>query len=305
MTNEELVKRIQDGNSHADNMQWLYEKNLPLIKKMIMPYAAYESMEDLLQESFFGLAEAVRRYEDSRNVRFMTFAQYWIMAAVRGYLVKCGSTVRLPFNIRQSLTRYSRAAERIRREHGREPCLAEIASFAGIPEKEVRKLKAYAQGVASLDTPIAEDESMTLTDTLQGDSDPENEAIAKLYDEHAKSELWGIVEHYTSERENEIIKEIFLHEKTMAAVAREQGVTLGRIREIKEKGLRKLKAGKARRELLEMFEVAGAALYRGGLTNYRQHNFVSVVEHIATRELEAEERYNRILAEIEEMRIRH
>lgn len=304
VNNETLVARIQNDYSVTD-MELLYERNLPLIKSIIKPYAAYEPMEDLLQEAFFGLWTAVQHYESSKEVQFMTYAQYWILAAVREYLAKCGSTVRLPVHIRQKLTRCSRAADQIRREYGREPCLAEIASFTGIPEKTVRQLKAYARGVDSLDIPIAEDKSLTLSDTLQGDSDPENESIAKLYDEHAKSELWGIVEHYTSERENEIIKEIFLHEKTMAAVAREQGIGIERVRQLKEKGLRRLKSGKARRELLEKFEVAETMLYRGGLTGYKRHGFTSIVEHMATKELEAEERYNQILAEIEEMRVRH
>lgn len=302
--NETLVARIQNDYSVTD-MRLLYERNLPLIKKLLKPYVAYEPIEDLLQEAFFGLWTAVRRYESSKEVQFMTYAQYWILAAVRKYLELCGSTVRLPSHIRQGLTRCSRAADQIRREYGREPCLAEIASFTGIPEKRVLQLKAYARGVDSLDTPIAEDGSLTLSDTLQGDSDPENESIDKLYDEHSKSELWGIVERYTTIRESDIIKEIFLHGKTMAAVAREQGVTLGRIREIKEKGLRKLKSGKARRELLEKFEVAETMLYRGGMSNYRQHDFVSIVERVATRELEIEERYRQILAEIEERGIRH
>jgi len=286
-------------------MQWLYEKNLPLIKSIIKPYAAFECEADLLQESYFGLWEAVQHYETSKNAQFMTYARFWILFSVRRYLEKCGSTVRLPSYIRQKLTNCSKAADQIRQRHGREPCIAEIASFTGIPEKIVRQLKAYARGVDSLDTPIAEDGSLTLTDTLQGDSDPENEAIDKIYDEHAKCELWCIVERYTTERENDIIREIFINKKTMAAVAREQGIGIERVRQLKEKGLRRLRTSKARWELLEKFEVAGAALYRGGLSNYRQHDFVSVVERVATRELEIEERYRKILAEIEEMRVRH
>ncbi len=297
--NETLVERIRGGYSVSENMQLLYENNLPLIKRIIRLYTAYEPMEDLLQEAFFGLWTAVQRYESSKEVQFMTYAQYWILSAVRRYIRKCGSTVRLPNHIRQRLTRCSRAAEQIRRSYGQEPCLAEIASFTGIPEKEVQKIKVYAQGVDSLDTPIAEDGSLTLSDKLQGDSDPENEAIDKIYKEHSKSELWGIVERYTTEGENEIIREIFINEKTMAAVAREQGIGIERVRQLKEKALRKLKAGKARRELLEKFEVAETMLYRGGLTSYRRHDFVSVVERAATRKLEIEERYRQILAEIE------
>lgn len=178
--NETLVERIRGGYSVSDNMQLLYENNLLLIKKFVKPYAAYEPMDDLLQEAFFGLWTAVQRYESSKEVQFMTYATYWILAAVRKYLAKCGSTVRLPGHVRQKLTRCSGAAEQIRREYGREPCLAEIASFTGIPEKEVQKIKVYAQGVDSLDTPIAEDGSLTLSDKLQGDSDPENEAIENI-----------------------------------------------------------------------------------------------------------------------------
>ena len=63
MTNEQIVEEIRNGYSATDNMQLLYEKNLPLIKKFIKPYTAYENQEDLLQESYFGLWEAVKRYE--------------------------------------------------------------------------------------------------------------------------------------------------------------------------------------------------------------------------------------------------
>ena len=101
MTNEQIVSEIRNGYSVTDYMQLLYESNLPLIKKFIKPYAAYEPMEDLLQESYFGLWEAVQHYETSANVRFMTYAEYWIRQSVQRYLEKCGSTVRIPSHTRQ------------------------------------------------------------------------------------------------------------------------------------------------------------------------------------------------------------
>ena len=87
----------------------------------------------------------------------------------------------------------------------------------------------------------------------------------------------------------------------MAQVAREQGLSFDRIRQIKESGLRRLRIGKAKRELLEKFDIAEAGLFRGGLNNYREHDFVSIVEHTAIKRIEAEERYKQHLAEIEEM----
>ena len=91
----------------------------------------------------------------------------------------------------------------------------------------------------------------------------------------------------------------------MSQIARESGVSLDRIRQIKEKGLRRLRIGKAKRELLEKFYIAEAGLYRGGLNNYQEHNFTSIVEHLAIKRLDAEGRYKQHLAEIEEMHQRH
>ena len=301
MSNEEIVSEIRAGRSVSENMQDLYERNLPLIKKTIKPFAAYEPMEDCLQEACFGLWEAVQHYETSKNVRFMTFAQYWIKQSVQRYLENCGSTVRIPTHARAKMSRIRKATSQLRQEQGKEPTVAEIAALLGVSVEEVQEIQGYMQSVVSLDTPIAEDNSLTLADTLRADLSLENDTVDKIYSGHSKNELWGIVERYTATRENDIIKEIFLHNKTMSAVAREQGVTIDRIRQIKEKGLRRLRMGKAKRELLEKFDIAEAGLFQGGLNNYKEHNFTSIVEHLAEKRLEAETRYKRHLAEIEEM----
>ena len=75
MSNEEIVSEIRAGRSVSENMEILYTRNLPLIKKFIKPYTAYECEADLLQESYFGLWEAVQHYETSKNVRFMSYAE--------------------------------------------------------------------------------------------------------------------------------------------------------------------------------------------------------------------------------------
>lgn len=301
MSNEEIVFEIKNGISATDNMQLLYESNLPLIKKIIRQYAAYEPMEDLLQESYFGLWEAVQHYETSKNVRFMTYAEYWIRQSVQRYLEKCGSTVRIPSHTRQKITRLRRAISQLRQEQGKEPTNTEIAALLGVSVEEVQEIQSYMQGVASLDTPLADDNSLTLADTLQTGFSLENDTIDKIYTEYSKNELWGIVGRFTRIRENEVIKEYFINRKTMSQIARESGVSLDRIRQIKEKGLRRLRMGKARRELLEKFDIAEAGLFRGGLTSYKEHNFTSIVEHLAEKRLEAQEHYQKHLREIEDM----
>ncbi|MBD5521416.1 MAG: hypothetical protein HDR03_09390 [Lachnospiraceae bacterium] len=169
----------------------------------------------------------------------------------------------------------------------------------GVSVEEVGKIKSYMQGVASLDSPLSDDNSLTLSDTLQAPNSLENDIVDKIYSEHSENELWAIMECYTAERESKIIKEYFINQKTMSQIARESGVSLGRIRQIKEKGLRKLRIGKARRELLEKFDIAYGALYRGGLNNYKEHDFISIVEHIAINRIEAEKCYKQHIEEIE------
>lgn len=95
-----------------------------------------------------------------------------------------------------------------------------------------------------------------------------------MYAEHSKSQLWCIVERYTSDRENSIIKEIFINNRTMAAVAREQGITIDRIRQIKEKGLRRLRTDKAKRELLEKFDIVEAGAYRNSMNKFNEHGLL-------------------------------
>ncbi len=291
MTNEQIVSEIRNGYSVTDYMQLLYESNLPLIKKFIKPYTTYEPMEDLLQESYFGLWEAVQHYESSANVRFMTYAEYWIKQSVQRYLEKCGSMVRIPSHTRQRIGRYKKTVQELEQELGRVPTDNEIADKMRISVGLLPELRIQMQGIASLDTPLADDNSLTLSDTIQADFSLEDETIGKMYAEHSKSQLWGIVERFTSNRENSIIKEIFINNRTMAAVARELGITIDRIRQIKEKGLRRLRIGRAKRELLEKFDIVESGIYRNSMNKFNEQGFTSTVEYITLRRAELQAEY--------------
>ena len=291
MTNEQIVSEIRNGYSVTDYMQLLYESNLPLIKIFIKPYAAYEPMEDLLQESYFGLWEAVQHYETSENVRFMTYAEYWVKQSVQRYLEKCGSTVRIPSHTRQRIGRYKKTVQELEQELGRVPTDNEIADKMRISVGLLPELRIQMQGIASLDTPLADDNSLTLSDTIQADFSLEDETIGKMCAEHSKSQLWGIVERFTSNRENSIIKEIFINNRTMAAVARELGITIDRIRQIKEKGLRRLRIGRAKRELLEKFDIVESGIYRNSMNKFNEQGFTSTVEYITLRRAELQAEY--------------
>ena len=140
MTNEQIIEKIRNGYSVTENMQLLYESNLPLIKLLIKPYAAYENAEDLLQEAYFGLWEAVQHYEISENVLFMTYARYWIKQSVQHYIEKCGSLVRIPSRVRQNMIRYNKTVQKLIQDHGRIPTDKEIADSMQISISEFEYL---------------------------------------------------------------------------------------------------------------------------------------------------------------------
>lgn len=293
MTNEQIVEKIRNGYSITDNMQQLYENNLPLIKRIIKPYTAYESIEDLLQEAYFGLWEAVQHYEISENVLFMTYAGYWIRQSVQRYIEKCGSVVKIPANTRKKISRYNKTVETLLQEKNRIPTDKEIADRMMISQSQIADLKCYSQGIVSLDVPINEDEDSSLMNNVKSDFNLENSTIEEMYKEHIKNRLWGIVERYTAERENHIIQEYFLHNKSMPQIAKEEHLTVQRIREIKENGLRKLRIGKAKKTLIAEFEIVDCGMFRNSVNKYNEHHFTSTVEHIALRRVELQEEYER------------
>ena len=291
MTNEEIVSAIRNGYSVTDHMQLLYENNLPLIKKFIKPYTAYECADDLLQEAYFGLWKAVQHYETSKNVLFMSYAEYWIKQSLQRYMEKCGSIMRISSYSRQRIGRYRKAVQELEQELGREPTTKEIADKMCISEELPPELQIQTQRVLSLDTTISDDSDLTLSDTLQADLSIENDVIEELYKEHSKSELWGIVEHFTDVRENDIIKKIFIENQTISAIAGQQGISFYRVWQIKENGLRKLRIGKAKRELIEKFEIVEAGAYKNSMNKFNEHGFTSTVEYIAIRKAELQAEY--------------
>lgn len=290
ISNEILVSRIRKGQSVSVNLQLLYENNLAFIKSIVKPYAVHEPLEDLMQEAFIGLWNAVNHYETAENVKFMTtYAPYWIKQSVFRYLQKCGSVIKYPSHTRQKMTQYRKTFERLEQEYGRTPTNEELATAMKTDIVAVLELKIYTQEIASLDAPLTADNSICLSDTLQGGSNPENDVIDKIYDEHSKNELWGIVEHFTHERENRAIREYYINNKSLRQIAQEYGLSPEAVRDAKEKGLRRLRIGKAKRLLLDKFDIVDSKIYRNNFNKFNEHG--STVEYIAIRRAEIQAEY--------------
>lgn len=290
MSNEEIVKQIRNGYNVMDNMQELYENNLPLIKKFIKPYTYYEPEEDLLQETFFGLYEAVQRYESSENVLFMTYAWYWIKQSIWRYMENSGSILRIPNAYRQKIIRYKKTVQELEQTHGHTPTDEEVADCSLLPLSEIQKIRSYMQDIVSLDAPIKSDEELTLSDTISDDFSLEDDTVDKIFNEYQKRELWCIVERFTDAQQGQVIREYYREGKTLSQIARESNISVQQIKQHKEAGLRQLRMSKALKEIGEKFEIVEASAYRSGFNRFKEHGD-SIVEHIALRRTELEQRY--------------
>ena len=106
MTNEQLVAQIQGGLDVKENMQQLYLQNKGMIYRMVKKYRNIDKMtdiDDLMQQAYLGLVEAVDRYEPEKGVLFLSYATYWIVQSVKRYLEQCGRVMYLPAHTQEKV----------------------------------------------------------------------------------------------------------------------------------------------------------------------------------------------------------
>lgn len=295
MTNEQIVQEIQNGFSVTVNMELLYANNLPLIKKFIKPYVNYDAEEDLLQEAYFGLVDAVQHYKAEEGVLFMTYARYWVCQRVQRYIEEYCSVIRIPSNYRQKINRYKKRVQEFQQIHNRIPTDQDMAAFMNVSVEAVQNIRRYMTDIQSIDQPLQGREELCFGDTVQSDSDVENNTVDKIYEDYQKNELWGIVDRYTDRRQQNVIKRYFKDGQTLSDISRETGQSIETIRKQKDDGLRILRTGEAVREIREKLDLLDASAYRSGISQYRNHNYTSMVEYIAMRRTELEKRYKQVL----------
>ena len=291
LSNEELVEQIRSGRKVSENMETLYKNNLPLIRQFIRPFIYFEPEQDLLQQAYIGLWTATTHYENSENVKFMTYAKFWILQDIRRYLENCGSIIRIPPHNRQKVIRYKKLIRDYERDHGREPTDQEAAACLGVSEDEIQKIRIYSQNVASLDAPLknTDGEELSLADTIADRLNMEEDTVDR-HEEAMQTELWDIVSKYADQQQDKVIRLYFRDGKSLTEIAREYGVSMERIRQIKAAGLRRLRMGKALRKIQEKCEIVSADIYRTSFASFK-YKGSSSVESIVMRLEGLEEQY--------------
>ena len=288
MTNEQLVIRIKAGIDVPDNMLQLWQQNRGFVHKIVNQYKAFAEEEDLEQEGYLGLNEAVNHYNPDEGVTFLHYASYWIKQSIVRY-IKSNGTVRLPEHIQERIRKYNRIVQKWQQDYHKSPSDEEICYFYGVSEKildKVHKARVMAQ-IGSLDVPVGEETENTLYDLLPSPTDSTEQSLDKIYAEQLRAILWSMVEELPG-NEPEIIRKRYREELTFKEIGQQLGISVEAVRQCEKKGLRELrKPSKARilREFLEDGWIYNSALHGNGVSSFNR-TWTSSTERTALKSLE-------------------
>ncbi len=238
----ELIKRAKKGDIEARNK--LINSNLRYIYKMAKKYSGMGiPISDLINEGVLGLIKAIEKYDLKRRVRLLTYATSWIRQSMMKALTEQSRAIKLNSSIKGKLDKVRRAIEDYYQKYQREPSDEELAQITGMSIEEVKEVVNIYKGQFSIDELIGDENGRTIEETFP---DPfEEEIEEKIKKEERINRFMDILERELNERERKIIIEYYglhMHEpKTLEQIGKELGISRERVRQIKERALRKLK----------------------------------------------------------------
>lgn len=272
MSNEELVKLIQNGIDIADNMARLYENNKRFIYKLANKYSAYVEMDDLMQEGYLGLTRAIDEYKDNKDVLFLTYAAHWIKQFMYRYIENNSSSIRMPVHMQGKIREYQKIVKAYQKELNRIPTDSEICYVLAISQEQLTNVKKaiHRKNITSLDVPLAEDSELTLSNVIPGDENIENYVIDDIYNRQLKEDLWGLVNDTLPEDEIKVIELRYKEDKSLDGIGQTLGITRDRVRQTEAKALRKLRSGAKARKFKNKYEEQLCCAWKGSVGLFKR-----------------------------------
>lgn len=243
MTNEQLVTLVQAGENVADNMLQLWKQNEAFISQMAMKYRGYAEIDDLKQEGYISLCNAVDHFDLMKGVPFINYAAFWIMQGMQHYVSNCTGAIRLPKYARKEVQQYNKIVCEYWQWYGNEPTDYEMASFMGVDEEKLSKIKCNAMlsNMRSLEAPMsADNEEIALGEMLATEEDVEENVIKKIDTAALKNMLWKTVEQLPSPY-LDIICLRYRDNMSLSEVSQNMGVTKSNARRVEYKALGRLR----------------------------------------------------------------
>ena len=247
----ELAQRIRKGDQRA--LEKLTRANLRFVVSVAKQYQNQGlSLPDLINEGNLGLIKAAEKFDETRGFKFISYAVWWIRQSILQALAEQSRIVRLPLNQVGSLNKINKAFSRFEHEHERRPSPEELAETLDLPAEKVADTLRVSGRHISVDAPFVEGEDNSLLDVLVNDDSPV--ADKTLINESLSTEVERALATLT-ERERDIIRLFFginCQEMTLEEIGEKFGLTRERVRQIKEKAIRRLRHS-SRSKLLKTY----------------------------------------------------
>ena len=268
MTNEQLAVRIRAGENVGDNMAILYDQVKDFIHAMAYKYHGQGELEDLEQEGFLALYDAIDHYEADQGVKFLTYASHWIRQRMQKYIQNTGSPLRLSAGRQKAIRKYRKFCTEFQTEQGRKPTEAELCRSLWLTLEQLREIQydACMTAVKSLDAPIkgAEgEEDTTLGELAASATDPCEELLDRLEQEELCSILWQCVDGLPG-KQPDVIRGRYKDNMTMKQCGQFCGISEAEVRKQQLKALRSLRSGENAKKL-RPFLPGDAWIYSGAL----------------------------------------
>lgn len=237
----ELARGIRAGDQDA--LETLVRSNLRFVVSVAKKYQNQGvSLSDLINEGNLGLIRAAHKFDETKGIKFISYAVWWIRQAILQALAEQSRIVRVPLNRAGALHRIGRRANALQQELGREATHAEIAEGMDLSEEEVAKTVAISLGHLSLDAPLSPGEDTRLLDYLADEDSlaPDEQTFERALADAVAESLASL-----KERESKILRLYFGLDgdepMTLEEIGTRMGITRERVRQIKEKALSRLR----------------------------------------------------------------
>ena len=236
----ELAQLIRKGDRKA--LERLTKANLRFVVSVAKQYQNQGlTLPDLINEGNVGLIKAAEKFDETRGFKFISYAVWWIRQSILQAIAEQSRIVRLPLNQVGSVNKINKALNKFEQENERRPSIEEIAATTDIPEEKVDDaLKANTRHV-SVDAPFSDDDSGSMLDVMTDSNAPSVDK--ELLMESLREELRKVLDTL-KERERLVIKDYYgidTQEKTLEEIGSKYGLTRERVRQIREKAIRKLR----------------------------------------------------------------
>src|SRR5574344_600469 len=246
----ELARRIKAGDQEA--LEKLTTTNLRFVVSIAKKYQNQGiSLPDLINEGNVGLIKAAKRFDETRGFKFISYAVWWIRQSILQAIAENSRIVRLPSNQLGALNKLKKEISKLEQQLERPPSEEELSELLDIPEDKIKSILGISGRHISIDAPLIADEDVNFVDVLPNEDTPATDAT--LMQESLSREIERSLSTLT-EYEREVIKMYFgigmAHALSLDEIAMKFGLTRERVRQIKEKGIKRLKSSSKSKHLV-------------------------------------------------------